>query len=313
MGFMRGFVGGVADAAKDLAFQELKNKSARELVEAQAVREQALAEYREDRADNRAAEQRTFLSGEREATQGFTAGESELERESKERIATNRKGAAPKVFKTMDDEGNEVFMRYDSELDEMVPVSPGSKDGGQRVSLDQAMSMARREADAKASWFKTDKTDFGMTREEWINQRAMEIANSGTGGGPAPGASSRDPLLDILQSEMSGEKKPGSPGSSAGIIGSVMAESKDGNFDPDKKLPADTAVALIEARKKGGRSTKQTLAAFAQAKELAKEVEHKYSRGTISRVSTGDLRIAVAGGYLSKAAHDSAERELARR
>lgn len=170
MGFISGFVSGAAKATSDIALIQIQDKSEREKAEADALRRKALAEYEQEREDARLDKKMTF-EGE----------QNRLDRESEERRAGMKasRGSSAKVIKSTDDEGNEIFLRYDPETDEMVEVGRGGAGVSSQVSIEQARDMARREAEDKAGLFRTDKTDFGGSREEWINRRALEIMNGG--------------------------------------------------------------------------------------------------------------------------------------
>lgn len=50
------------------------------------------------------------------------------------------------------------------------------------MSIDQATEQATREASERAGYFSSDKSDFGMDRQKWIEQRAQELMGQG---GPA--------------------------------------------------------------------------------------------------------------------------------
>lgn len=175
MGFISGFVSGAAKATSDVALMQIQDKSEREKAEADALRRKALAEYEQGMEDARLDKKMTF-EGE----------QNRLDRESEERRAgmKSSRGASAKVIKSTDDEGNEIFLRYDPETDEMVEVGRGAG-SAPKVSIEQAQQMARREAEDKAGFFSSDKSDFGGSREEWINRRALEIVN-GAGGEGTP-------------------------------------------------------------------------------------------------------------------------------
>lgn len=170
MGFISGFVSGAAKATSDLALFNLKEKADRERLEAEAVRRRALTEYEQGMEDARL-----------DKKMGFEKEENRLDRESEERRAgmKSSRGSSAKVIKSTDDEGNEIFLRYDPETDEMVKVGRGGAGVSSQVSIEQARDMARREAEDKAGLFRTDKTDFGGSREAWINRRALEIMSGG--------------------------------------------------------------------------------------------------------------------------------------
>lgn len=62
-------------------------------------------------------------------------------------------------------------------------------DGGQLAKIQQdAEKQAAREAKKKASWFKFDEADFGMSRDEWVKKRTAEIVAEETTGFRLPGA-----------------------------------------------------------------------------------------------------------------------------
>jgi len=62
------------------------------------------------------------------------------------------------------------------------PKPPGSDkpDAGQSTD---AMEQARKEYNEKSEYFSSDKTQFGMSEDEWVNKRASEIMQGGSRGG----------------------------------------------------------------------------------------------------------------------------------
>ncbi|MCA1788494.1 MAG: hypothetical protein LC667_01195 [Thioalkalivibrio sp.] len=383
MGFMKGFVGGVAGAASDLALVSMRDKSDREMAEAKALRERALVEYQETKADSRAATQREFLTDERGSKQEFQTTEKDLDRKSSEKVAGMRaKGSGAKPVKIgEDDMGNPIYGVYNPDTQELEPIDIAGSGPANTEPTAAELERARVELSTAGGKDRgNDFIPFNEPSKDQIYARALKNRNGSGGTGapkvdadnarssgqvpPAavadlkrdpspeainefdeafgPGAAERalggktaDDYRTYLKEKYPGrsaadiesrvkEKFPGDAKPAAesaetskpgkgGLIGSVAEGRKEGYFDPDNPLPADLVVSLIESRNKGGKHTGQSLAAFQQAKSLIEKIEHSYSRGTMSRVSTDDLRVAVVSGYLSKHAQSSAEFELASR
>jgi len=58
--------------------------------------------------------------------------------------------------------------------------APDDTDAGQSTA---AMEQARKEYNEKSEYFSSDKTQFGMSEDEWVNKRASEIMQGGSRGG----------------------------------------------------------------------------------------------------------------------------------
>lgn len=182
MGFLSGFVEGSADAVAKIGEMELIKKAEREKAEADAVRRQALAEYEQGREDDRQERKFNWESEQNSLTREHEAEQKKLDRESEERRSRSKGSAIKPVKIGEDDMGNPIYGVFNPDSGEIEPVNVSGSGGQPKVSLEQAQEMARREANDKAGFFSSDKSDFGGSREEWINRRSMEIMN-GAGGG----------------------------------------------------------------------------------------------------------------------------------
>jgi len=169
MGFISDFLGGVADAGAELSKQALLDRAEKERNEAMFRKEQSLEKLRQK-----------FQTSEREARQEFDASQNELNRSSDERLATLKRKSdgykAPTVKEVIDPSNpdNKLSVQWDAEKGKWVPFGQDAS-SMPRISLDRATEMARREYEDKASMFKSDQSQFGMTENEWINRRALEI------------------------------------------------------------------------------------------------------------------------------------------
>lgn len=193
MGLIASWVGGAADALAEGSKYNLIEMGRRETMEAEATMRAALAEKQhgwdvqaaKDKAISDQALSRQKFGQEMMTDAVKTSNENRqkaADRASAERIAKikDKTGAGEKVFKTTDEDGNDTFVRYDPESEQMVPLDTKGI-GANGLTFEQASAMANKEADAKASIFNSDQTDFGMTRPEWVNKRTMELMGQGPG------------------------------------------------------------------------------------------------------------------------------------
>lgn len=169
MGIISDFVSGAAQGAGEGLDIERKAKLTREMNE---------ANFRRDTSMKR------LLAGEERE---FQRGESELERKSREKIATGKPLKAPAVKDFIvgtDEYGEEIKETrvWNQESGKFEPYDMGIGDGVQ-ISEDQAQSMAQDEYDSKSKYFTSDQAQFGMSEPEWVNKRMLEIM-----GGKAAGA-----------------------------------------------------------------------------------------------------------------------------
>ena len=200
MGFLLGFVGGAADAAKELALNEVKNKASREMAEAEAVRRQALAEYQEGRADARAVEQRTFLTSEREDKQTFESGEKDLDRKSAERTAAARKTSSAKPVKIgEDDMGAPIYGVYNAETGELEPVNIAGAEAAAEYREPTAAEMERARVELNTAGGKDRANDwipFNEPSRDQVYARALENRRGGGGQGATGGKPAAAPSFD---------------------------------------------------------------------------------------------------------------------
>ncbi len=125
--------------------------------------------------------------GERKKMAATMATESRKFKRDKE-LAQIKAGGKPPTVKNVITEGVESTVEWDKENNRWKPFGQDASGEG-AIPLDQAMQMARREYDDKASMFESDQSQFGMTENEWINKRAQEImgGNSSSQTKPAGG------------------------------------------------------------------------------------------------------------------------------
>ena len=191
-GLIASFLGGASQGMADAGRMMFAQKLRQEGEEAADLRNRALQGSRQD-----------FLTGEREASQEFRAGESKLDRESAQGIAKDKATASSKSDATtnMKDAAALRAAGYPSEVADAVahgalkqikddetgdmvlvnalnnkPVGRLTSSGsgekvwlpeGERLENAEVTSKHRKDAkkatDKKASWFSTDETDFSET------------------------------------------------------------------------------------------------------------------------------------------------------
>lgn len=165
-GIIRGFLGGGAKGAAQVGLMYLQEDIRRERGEADALRNSAITEGKQQ-----------FQTEEREAGQIFKAEESVKERKSREDIAAAR-GEKKPTYKTLTDEYGE---------DKLVQVNPdGSyteiKEAGAMPEMKDVepttgdIQAAIKKYDETASWTKSDESQFGMSEAKFKKKYAQELA-----------------------------------------------------------------------------------------------------------------------------------------
>lgn len=116
-----------------------------------------------------------------------------------------------------------------------LPFKTGSETGVDTIPLDQAMQMARREYGDKASMFESDQSQFGMTENEWINNRAQEIMAGDQVKSAGGGKMSYDEAVRTL------EARAGRPLTNAEKI---KVKARFGGINPGAKLSGTPGMQI---------------------------------------------------------------------
>lgn len=138
MGFMAGFVGGVADGVAEVAKMELVKKAERERDEATYLRQRTLAEFEQGRQDERAGREHGWRMDEAGFEAGKNAEQKALDRSfEREKIAAEKEIAGMRGSRTNkpvkigeDADGNTIYGIYNPKTDEIEPVDIAGREGG---------------------------------------------------------------------------------------------------------------------------------------------------------------------------------------
>ena len=180
MGFVNsqmlaGAAGGLGKGVSDMALLGMKSKADSESAEANFRKERSL---------------------------------KQMDIESNERIAGVK---APTIKTITDDTGAESTVQWNPSNRTWEPFQMGAATEPGQLTFDQAASMADNEYDSKASMFKSDQSQFGMTEGEWKNKRIQELMG-GTGpaapsaGGAPAGQTKESYYAAVLASNKGTEK-----------------------------------------------------------------------------------------------------------
>ena len=181
MGFVNsqmlaGAAGGLGKGVSDMALLGMKSKADSESAEANFRKERSL---------------------------------KQMDIESNERIAGVK---APTIKTITDDTGAESTVQWNPSNRTWEPFQMGAATEPGQLTFDQAASMADNEYDSKASMFKSDQSQFGMTEGEWKNKRIQELIG-GTGpaapsAGGAPSGQTKDDYYKAVLASNNAEDTP---------------------------------------------------------------------------------------------------------
>jgi len=320
-----GGLGGFGEGTADVVKQNILSK-------AQAEREEANF-YKE-----RSLKQLGITSQEKIAADRISAESSENEKKitSAEKIAgmkSKGSAAARKVIKTTDDEGNEIFVRYDPETDSMTPVGMAGSEAG-KLTYDDAADMANREYNDKASMFKSDASQFGMTEAEWKNKRIQELMSGDSASGaetpkPAAGGKTRgskdDYIKAVIQanggkdtpelrkqaSEVWEQKYKPAESTSGGIISSAAASETPPAEKPAAKPEQAKPVETAETPE--GKEARQRTEKEAKLKRLEDMLaaDDKLKAGGTGGLATRSIKAGLAPlGLITRISYEKQIKKL---